>query len=454
MPQQNKADAPVREEDNGLGPDGKPKPWLAEIYQETGKRYGIPPQILIAQGFQESSFQRLARSPTGPLGPAQFTKKTARSYGLIVNKDVDERTDFVKSIDAQGRFMRDLLKKYGGNVRVALAGYNQGETVIDKGLKYGIPFPAEAQSYTRKIMRMAKWDPRRRVDVGELRYPDQPQRQIPVSQPTQGQPAQPTGQTLEGATAFPNGRRELRDLFTQLARPGATIGEVMRGREKPTDSTAPKVGYAAEQFKAYENIRGVRNNPNLTEGVYKKLDVITRKYGWSMETMLRIISLESAHTFNPSVQVGDKAHPKRPGVVLRAKKHEGKASGVIQFIPETARRFGTSPEALRQMSLEQQLEYVDRYLNQYARGYKKAVAAHGEVSLEEAYTSILRGRIETGDATLFVKGTKEYRRNDWVDINKDGRITAAESAELVRRETRAEPAPGESPIHRGRHRNR
>lgn len=36
--------------------------------------------------------------------------------------------------------------------------------------------------------------------------------------------------------------------------------------------------------------------------------------------------------------------------------------GLIQFIPETARRLGTSPEALSKMSRTQQLKYVEKYL--------------------------------------------------------------------------------------------
>lgn len=238
------------------------------------------------------------------------------------------------------------------------------------------------------------------------------------------------------ADVFPNRRRELRELFTQLPRPEATIGEVMQGREKPTAPTAPKVGYAAGQFKPYENIRGVRNNPHLTEGVYNRLDGLSKKHGWSMETFLRVFSQETAGTFNPSIRVGDRADKNTPGGVIR---HQGKpigsATGIIQFIKKTAKALGTSTAELRKMSLEQQLEYVDRYLNQYSGAFQKARADRGEVSLAEAYTSVLAGKVRTGDKTLFRRGTKAYRSNSGVDVNKDGRITAEEAAETVRRNT-------------------
>lgn len=241
--------------------------------------------------------------------------------------------------------------------------------------------------------------------------------------------------TPNRADVFPNGRQELRELFTQLARPGATIGEVMQGREK-TAPPAPKVGYAAEQFKPYENIRGVQNNPHLTEGVYNKLDALSKKHGWSVETFLRVFSQETAGTFNPSIRVGDRADKDTPGGVIRHQgKRIGSATGIIQFIEDTAQSLGTSTRSLRKMSLEQQLEYVDRYLKQYSGAFRKARADRGEVSLAEAYSSVLAGQVRNGDETLFRRGTKAYRNNSGVDVNKDGRITAAEAAETVRRNT-------------------
>ncbi len=242
--------------------------------------------------------------------------------------------------------------------------------------------------------------------------------------------------------AFPDGRKGLRELFTQLAEPGARLGQVLQARSQ-TSAEARKPsgpGYAAEQFKRFENIRGVRNNPFLTEGVYNKLDSLSQKHGWSMETFLRVFSQETAGTFNPSIRVGDVADRKNPGGVIRHRgKRIGSATGIIQFIEDTAQFLGTSTRQLRKMSLEQQLEYVDRYLDQYSGPFRKARAARGEVSLAEAYTSVLAGQVRTGNQTLFRRGTKEYRNNAGVDVNRDGRITAEEAAETVRRRTTLQP---------------
>lgn len=254
------------------------------------------------------------------------------------------------------------------------------------------------------------------------------------------------------ADLFPNERQELRDLFTQLARPGASIGEIVERRTKAPAPVSPtsKQGYAADQFKPYENIKGVRNNPHLTEGVYNKLDTLSKKHGWSMETFLRVFSQETAGTFNPSIRVGDRADKNTPGGVIRHQgKRIGSATGIIQFIESTAKSLGTSTRELRKMSLEQQLEYVDRYVGQFSVAFRKARAERGEVSLAEAYTSVLAGKVRTGDETLFRRGTKAYRGNAGVDRNRDGRITAEEAAETVRRNTVAE-VPVTQPTRRKR----
>lgn len=110
------------------------KPWLDGIYSATARRYGVPVEILIAQGRQESGFKQFAMSNKGAAGPAQFIPGTAIRYGLKVTHDprTDERFDYVKAIDAQGRYMRDLLRRFNGRLDLALAGYNAGEGRVER----------------------------------------------------------------------------------------------------------------------------------------------------------------------------------------------------------------------------------------------------------------------------------------------------------------------------------
>jgi len=92
---------------------------------ESAKRYGIDPRILLTVCFIESRFRINAVSPKGALGPMQFMPETAQRYGLRNPHDAKS------SIDAAAHYLRDLLRKFGGRVDLALAAYNAGEGTVE-----------------------------------------------------------------------------------------------------------------------------------------------------------------------------------------------------------------------------------------------------------------------------------------------------------------------------------
>lgn len=72
---------------------------------------------------------------------------------------------------------------------------------------------------------------------------------------------------------------------------------------------------------------------------------LAHSHGFPMEWLANLINFESGGTFNPSIQnsIG--------------------ATGLIQFLPSTAKGLGTSTNQLRQMSVKAQLSYVDKYIS-------------------------------------------------------------------------------------------
>ena len=97
------------------------------------------------------------------------------------------------------------------------------------------------------------------------------------------------------------------------------------------------------------------------------------------------------------------------------------ATGLIQFLPDTARELGTTTAALRNMSREQQLPFVERYLKMHG--------VRAGMSREQLYMSILRGNPTTG--ALWRLGSEQYKQNSGLDVNNDGVITSAEALQMV-----------------------
>ena len=136
---------------------------------ESSRRYGVDPRLLRILCFIESRYRLDAVSPKGARGPMQFMPDTAKRFGVRNPHDPQQ------AIDAAARYLRDLLRKFGGRLDLALAAYNAGEGTVESfqtgkplvlasgkiinrrgQITGGIPPYRETQEYVRSIIALLR----------------------------------------------------------------------------------------------------------------------------------------------------------------------------------------------------------------------------------------------------------------------------------------------------------
>lgn len=106
------------------------------------------------------------------------------------------------------------------------------------------------------------------------------------------------------------------------------------------------------------------------------------------------------------------------------------ATGLIQFMPTTARDFGTSTKELKDFDHIDQLDYVYKYLQNVRNKYGNFK------SLTQLYLGILYPKALEEDnscLTLFAKPAEAYRMNSGLDEDKDGVITVKDIDRRMKR---------------------
>ena len=132
-----------------MSPEEKAKvkyndPRLDAFASEVEKRYELPPGLLESVKNAGERTNTGQVSSAGAKGVMQFIDKTRKSYQHDTN-------DPLASIDAAGRYFKDLMQQYEGNAMAAIAAYNGGTVQAKKVLAGEEPTAKETKNYLSRI---------------------------------------------------------------------------------------------------------------------------------------------------------------------------------------------------------------------------------------------------------------------------------------------------------------
>lgn len=116
---------------------------VVTIY-ELAPQYRLDPGLVLEVVRAESNFDPRARSHKGALGLMQLIPSTARRFGV---KDPFEP---LQNLRGGMAYLRWLLERFDGDLKLTLAGYNAGEAAVER--HGGVPPYAETRDYVRRIL--------------------------------------------------------------------------------------------------------------------------------------------------------------------------------------------------------------------------------------------------------------------------------------------------------------
>lgn len=149
----------------------------------------------------------------------------------------------------------------------------------------------------------------------------------------------------------------------------------------------------------------------FTPAEITKLRQVVRNLGLpphNVQDFMGCMAWETGETFSPSI-----------------KSPVSTATGLIQFMKNTAIGLGTTVEALAKMSVVEQLGYVEKHF----LPYRKKIQNLGDIYLAILWPA---GIGKSDDTVLWQEGDSQFIPNKGIDFNADGKITRLECIQKVR----------------------
>lgn len=123
---------------------------FSSLINKAASRYQLDPSLITSVIKTESDFNPRAVSHAGAQGLMQLMPETADEL------EVTDPLDPAQNIDGGSRYLANLIKRYHGDTKLALAAYNWGMGNLERQPEN---MPEETKNYVTKIMHL--WDQKR-----------------------------------------------------------------------------------------------------------------------------------------------------------------------------------------------------------------------------------------------------------------------------------------------------
>jgi soluble lytic murein transglycosylase-like protein len=151
--EQTKVQEPAAKPPEPIGDVSYPRPRIIDdpvlkefgaTIEEASRQFNVDPRLIYSVILAESGGQPDAVSPKGAKGLMQLIDSTATEMG------VSDSLDPHQNIIGGTRYLRQLLDKYSGNIKLTLAAYNAGPGTVSK--YNGVPPYSETRQYIENVL--------------------------------------------------------------------------------------------------------------------------------------------------------------------------------------------------------------------------------------------------------------------------------------------------------------
>ena len=130
----------------GSSPQNLIQNQIQNIISQSAKNYNVDKNLVKAVAEVESNFKIDALSSKGASGVMQLMPETAKDLG------VTNAFDPYQNIDAGTKYLKKMIDRFDGDVKLGLAAYNSGPGNVEK--YEGIPPFKETQNYIEKVLKL------------------------------------------------------------------------------------------------------------------------------------------------------------------------------------------------------------------------------------------------------------------------------------------------------------